>query len=204
MIGMTHYRLMDESDSSFSTPGTNTSRSSDPCAKVSSTIPLSYQPSPSFSATTTSMVVPSSSKTATLQEIPPFPLPHLRISILTHDPTAVIDWELAGAYPLSALLSGGSVQVQELESDEDLEEDGIWGNQIRKYVEEIATERGWSEEDVDTLFRPNQALQVARIGMQPLYQQGSVEESESGESAGVVSAQGSEDGEVGGEISELE
>ena len=68
---------------------------------------------------------------------------------------------------MSELLSGGSVRVLELLEDEDFDEDQEWGGKIREYIEELAIERNWKDEDVNSLFIPNDELQSARVEMIP-------------------------------------
>ena len=68
---------------------------------------------------------------------------------------------------MSELLSGGSVRVLELLEDEDFDEDQEWGGKIREYIEELAIERHWIDEDVNSLFIPNDELQSARVEMIP-------------------------------------
>ena len=56
--------------------------------------------------------------------------------------------------------------IEQLE-DEDFDEDHEWGGKIREYIEELATERNWKDENVDSLFIPNDELQSARVEMIP-------------------------------------
>lgn len=57
---------------------------------------------------------------------------------------AVLDWEFAGSYPLSEVLSGGGVDVVELDSEELDEENTVWGRKIRRYIQQEVRSRAWS------------------------------------------------------------
>ena len=81
---------------------------------------------------------------------------------------AVIDWEFAGSYPSSELLDGTGVDVIEMESEEDVEENLEWAEKILQMVEEMAKERGWGVREVELLLRrKNEELQRARVEMVP-------------------------------------
>ncbi|KAI1117696.1 kinase-like domain-containing protein [Nemania sp. NC0429] len=47
---------------------------------------------------------------------------------------AVLDWEFAGSYPLSETLSDGDMEVVDADSDEQDEENTVWGRKIRCYI----------------------------------------------------------------------
>lgn len=64
---------------------------------------------------------------------------------------AVLDWEFAGAYPLSQLVDTG-VDVLEMETDEDEDEDFLWSHRISDLVEGRAKERGWEDGKIKTLI----------------------------------------------------
>ncbi|KAL8783919.1 MAG: hypothetical protein Q9195_009238 [Heterodermia aff. obscurata] len=82
---------------------------------------------------------------------------------------AVLDWEFAGFYPLSELLGCTGVDVLEVETDEDEEENNHWSDLIVNLAGERATSRGWNERRVCLLLGdgdPN--LQKTRIEMVPI------------------------------------
>ncbi|KAG1763324.1 hypothetical protein EDD22DRAFT_969490 [Suillus occidentalis] len=54
---------------------------------------------------------------------------------------AILDWEFAGAYPLSELLGRMGVDVMEPDDDE-LDENVLWSRAIVRMVEETARQRG--------------------------------------------------------------
>ncbi|KAG8529741.1 uncharacterized protein KY384_005222 [Bacidia gigantensis] len=70
----------------------------------------------------------------------------------------IIDWEFAGSYPLSELLSGGSIDVIEYLSEEDQEENFKWHVKIRDAIQEATESRGWSNADKDLLFNDGTGL----------------------------------------------
>lgn len=81
---------------------------------------------------------------------------------------AVLDWEFAGSYPLSEVLSDGEIDVVEADSKELEEENEIWGGKIREYVEELVEKRGWEKGDVEVLLgEGNRGLAVVRGEMVP-------------------------------------
>ena len=80
---------------------------------------------------------------------------------------AVLDWEFAGAYPLSEL-GGDGVDVLEMESQEDMDEDFEWSHRIADLVEERARGRGWEEWMVHAIVgEGNVDLKDARVEMFP-------------------------------------
>lgn len=80
---------------------------------------------------------------------------------------AVLDWEFAGAYPLSQLVDTG-VDVLEMETDEDEDEDFLWSHRISDLVEGRAKERGWEDGKIKTLIgQGREELNAARMEMFP-------------------------------------
>ncbi|KAL8938710.1 MAG: hypothetical protein Q9216_003747 [Gyalolechia sp. 2 TL-2023] len=64
---------------------------------------------------------------------------------------AILDWEFAGAYPLSELLGGMGVDILEVEDDESADENDVWSEKIVEIVGAIARERGWEQRKVHLL-----------------------------------------------------
>lgn len=84
--------------------------------------------------------------------------------------TGVIDWEFAGSYPLCEVLGGGSVDVVELESEEDEEENAEWAETMRDLIRSAAEQRGWAAEDIRELLDDvSNDLQAARLEMMPKF-----------------------------------
>ena len=82
---------------------------------------------------------------------------------------AVLDWEFAGFYPLSELLGCTGVDVLEVETDEDEDENNRWSELIVKLAGEKAMSRGWDDRRLGLLLGdgdPN--LQKTRIEMVPI------------------------------------
>lgn len=68
------------------------------------------------------------------------------------DIAGIIDWEFAGAYPLSELLPmGQGPDVLEMVDDETTEECSEWSERIAGMVCEEVMEKGWDEEEVEWL-----------------------------------------------------
>lgn len=81
---------------------------------------------------------------------------------------AILDWEFAGSFPLSELLSGMGVDVMEMESDEDEEENFKWSDIIVNKAGDLAKSRGWDERRIALLLgNGNDELGKARIEMVP-------------------------------------
>ena len=81
---------------------------------------------------------------------------------------AILDWEFAGSYPLSELLGGVGVDVLEMESDEDVDENSKWSEAIVKLAGEIARSKGGDEKRLELLLGDgNPDLQRARVEMFP-------------------------------------
>jgi len=79
---------------------------------------------------------------------------------------AVLDWEFAGAYPLSELFDG--IDVVEMDSEEMEEENDKWNARLRMILKEVVEERGWGEREKRLLFSDgNPVLQTVRIEMFP-------------------------------------
>ena len=85
------------------------------------------------------------------------------------DIAGIIDWEFAGAYPLSELLLyGQGPDVLEMVDDETTEECFDWNDRIGTMVREEAVAAGWGEEEVEWLCgEENSVLGVARMEMIP-------------------------------------
>lgn len=80
---------------------------------------------------------------------------------------AILDWEFAGAYPLSQLMDTG-VDVLEMKNDEDEDEDFLWSHRISDLVVERAKERSWEDGKIKTLVgEGREELNVARMEMFP-------------------------------------
>jgi len=85
---------------------------------------------------------------------------------------AILDWEFAGAYPLSELWDGQGLDLVEPEDDESVEESWSWSwswsDRVLELVQEVARGRGWTERNLELLLGGgNPALQAARVGMIP-------------------------------------
>ncbi|KAH9997458.1 kinase-like domain-containing protein [Xylariaceae sp. FL0662B] len=65
---------------------------------------------------------------------------------------AILDWEFAGSYPLSETLPAGTIDVTELENDEECDESVAWGRKIQGLIRHTAAYRGWSPEKIDMLM----------------------------------------------------
>ncbi|GIZ44418.1 hypothetical protein CKM354_000761600 [Cercospora kikuchii] len=97
----------------------------------------------------------------------------------------LLDWDFAGAYPLSQLLGKGqilqiSMPYEERTDETEIEEDK-WHERYRAAVAEEVRRRGWSQNNIDTLLgEGHEVLNVARMIMFP-ETQGSVAESMSKE-----------------------
>ncbi|KAL7276148.1 hypothetical protein RUND412_000881 [Rhizina undulata] len=81
---------------------------------------------------------------------------------------AVIDWEFAGAYPLSELLGDEGVDIVECVDAPSMKENSKWCDRILDLVKEAVSNRGWNEKDIKLLFEgKNEVLQRARCEMFP-------------------------------------
>lgn len=81
---------------------------------------------------------------------------------------AVLDWEFAGAYPLSELLEGIGFDVVEIEDEESETENILWGREIVRWVAETARQRGWDTKELALLLgRGDPVLAEARTEMFP-------------------------------------
>ncbi|KAL8790070.1 MAG: hypothetical protein Q9213_000772 [Squamulea squamosa] len=81
---------------------------------------------------------------------------------------AILDWEFAGAFPLSELLGGMGVDVLEAEDDDSSEENNIWSDKIVELTGKIARKKGWDERNVDLLVgNGDPKLQKVRVEMFP-------------------------------------
>lgn len=84
------------------------------------------------------------------------------------DIAAVVDWEFAGAYPLSELLGDDGFEVMESKDTARLKENSRWCARTLSYVKEITVSRGWPEKEQKLLLTGrNEALQWARCEMIP-------------------------------------
>ncbi|KAI1183278.1 kinase-like domain-containing protein [Nemania serpens] len=68
---------------------------------------------------------------------------------------AIIDFDLAGSYPLSEVLAGGPIAVLACAGDESYEEMRIWDEKIRGLVRHETEKRGWDRSEIDLLMRNN-------------------------------------------------
>ncbi|KAF2967063.1 hypothetical protein GQX73_g6527 [Xylaria multiplex] len=81
---------------------------------------------------------------------------------------AVLDWEFAGSYPLSEILSGGDIDVVDATSEELDEENTVWGRKVRNYISQEVESRAWSRDKIDMLLgNGNLELGKARTEMIP-------------------------------------
>lgn len=81
---------------------------------------------------------------------------------------AVLDWEFAGSYPLSEVISSTDVEVVEADSQELDEENIVWGLKIRRLIEEGARERGWKTDDIELLMGDGDpVIGLARTELMP-------------------------------------
>ncbi|KAL8964742.1 MAG: hypothetical protein Q9197_006823 [Variospora fuerteventurae] len=82
--------------------------------------------------------------------------------------TGILDWEFAGAYPLSELLGGMGVDVLEPADEAGEEENNLWSERIVALAEQIAREKGWEESRIALLVGDgNPKLQKVRVEMFP-------------------------------------
>jgi hypothetical protein len=66
---------------------------------------------------------------------------------------AVLDWEFAGAYPLSELLGGGiGIDILEVDDDQSDRENTFWSREIVHLAGETARQRGWNEKELALLL----------------------------------------------------
>lgn len=80
---------------------------------------------------------------------------------------AVLDWEFAGSFPLSEILSE-AVEVLKMEDEAQEEECFKWFHRINEMVIEEAKSRGWAERDVEVLASGGDpTVQAARVEMFP-------------------------------------
>ena len=81
---------------------------------------------------------------------------------------AVLDWEFAGVYPLSELLGGVGVDVLEMETEEDVDENNKWSDIIVNLAGEVAKSKDWDDRRLALLLSTgNPELQKVRIEMFP-------------------------------------
>ncbi|TGJ88489.1 hypothetical protein E0Z10_g375 [Xylaria hypoxylon] len=82
--------------------------------------------------------------------------------------TAVLDWEFAGSYPLSETLAGSDFHVVEATNKELGEENTVWGNKIRHFIQHEVTKRGWDRSRIGLLMGGGgMDLAQARVEMLP-------------------------------------
>ncbi|KAI0542822.1 hypothetical protein GGR58DRAFT_496931 [Xylaria digitata] len=80
----------------------------------------------------------------------------------------VLDWEFAGSYLLSEILSGGDVDVVGPDSEELDEENTVWGRKVRGYIIQEVESRAWDRDKIDMLLENgNRELGEARTEMLP-------------------------------------
>jgi hypothetical protein len=82
---------------------------------------------------------------------------------------AVLDWEFAGAYPLSELLGEGiGVDILEVNDEESDRENTLWSREIVHEVGEMARKRGWDAKELALLLGSGDpVLGYARTEMFP-------------------------------------
>lgn len=111
-------------------------------------------------------------ETSLVAEDEPFVLVHGDFSgrnIIMHGTQvqAVIDWEFAGAYPLSELLGGMGVDVMEPD-EHNFEESVLWSRTIVRMVGETARKRDWDAKELALLLGDgDRVLSFARMEMFP-------------------------------------
>ncbi|KIK40673.1 hypothetical protein CY34DRAFT_806970 [Suillus luteus UH-Slu-Lm8-n1] len=111
-------------------------------------------------------------ETSLVAEDEPFVLVHGDFSgrnIIMHGTQvqAVIDWEFAGAYPLSELLGGMGVYIMEPDEYND-EENVRWSRGIVRMVGETARKREWDAKELALLLGDgDRVLGIARMEMFP-------------------------------------
>ncbi|KAI0408730.1 kinase-like domain-containing protein [Xylaria palmicola] len=82
--------------------------------------------------------------------------------------TAILDWDFAGSYPLGEALTGGDLQVLEIDSEESYDETVAWESKIRRYIQDEVEKRGWEQSHINTLLGDGNAeLGKARMEMFP-------------------------------------
>lgn len=65
---------------------------------------------------------------------------------------AIIDWEFAGSYPLSETLTGGDVDVVDVNSEELEDENTVWAWKIREAIRQEVSRRGWEPNRIALLM----------------------------------------------------
>lgn len=81
---------------------------------------------------------------------------------------AVVDWEFAGAYPLSELLGDDGIEFVECDDTPRMKENSKWCARILCHVKQMVQDLGWSKRDEKLLLEGrNEALQWARCEMIP-------------------------------------
>lgn len=81
------------------------------------------------------------------------------------DITGIVDWEFAGAYPLSELLGDEGVDVVACQS---ILENSKWRARILRHVRDRVESQGWSKKRIEWLLDSrNEELQTARSEMVP-------------------------------------
>lgn len=84
------------------------------------------------------------------------------------DIAAVIDWEFAGAYPMSELLGDEGIDLVECYDTPEMMENSKWCARILRHVKAMVIGQGWPEQDQKLLLEgQNEALQWARCQMMP-------------------------------------
>ncbi|KAI0468062.1 kinase-like domain-containing protein [Xylaria cf. heliscus] len=82
--------------------------------------------------------------------------------------TAVIDWDFAGSYPLSEALTYGDVEVVNMISQKEFDENSLWGPKIRALIKDEVVRRNWDPSRIDLLMgERNPELARARTEMVP-------------------------------------
>lgn len=99
--------------------------------------------------------------------------------------TAIIDWEFAGAFPLSELFGDEGVDVVCFQNER---ENSRWCARIEGYIGSRVQERGWSMKRIQWLLKNrNEELQAARYEMFPKVDHGTPRSSSESDSCGHAS-----------------
>lgn len=110
---------------------------------------------------------------STFQPEEPFVLVHgdfhgRNIIVKGTDIAAVVDWEFAGAYPMSELLGDEGLELVECRDTPRMKENSKWSARILRHVKAMVIGHGWPEQEQKLLLEgQNKALQLARCQMIP-------------------------------------
>ncbi|KAL8688911.1 MAG: hypothetical protein Q9218_005298 [Villophora microphyllina] len=80
---------------------------------------------------------------------------------------AILDWEFAGAYPLSELPGGMGVDVLEADDEDSVEACAAWSRKIGELAGQLAMQRGWMGRRESSHADVNPELQKVRVEIFP-------------------------------------